>query len=234
MKTSAKWHFTPLTNDQKARLSILAKEAWAIAQGRGAVEDGVKFDDWRYTQQLEACGVASLRDANQSHFLNLRGKWFTVIGNLELAFYDLLNAGEQNEKTRQMKWRLMGFVAVLADGIKAEKARIQIVIDEAQAAKEAWSYTLALAADKGQGRRLESFGPDDLEQLCHTVINRANAKLGKGRPENRNKSQRAGKRAKKPADDAALEPFERHSNRDEQPPEIVLTQPLSEREPQPF
>ena len=128
MKSSPKWHFTPLTNDQKAILSILAKEAWSIAQARGAIEDGVMFDAWRYTQQLEACGVASLRDANQSHFLNLRGKWFTIIGNLELAFYDLLNAGEQNEKTRQMKWRLMGFVAVLADGIKAEKARVQIVI----------------------------------------------------------------------------------------------------------
>ncbi len=191
MKASPKWHFTPLTNDQKARLSILAKEAWSIAQARGAIEDGVKFDAWRYTQQLEACGVASLRDANQAHFLPLRGKWFTIIGNLELAFYDLLNAGEQNEKARQMKWRLIGFVAVLADGIRAEKARIQIMIDEPQAAKEAWSYTLALATDKGRGRRLESFGPDELEQLCHTVINRANAKLGKGKAENRNKSQRS-------------------------------------------
>lgn len=224
---------TPLTNDQKARLSILAKEAWAIAQGRGAVEDGVKFDDWRYTQQIEACGVASLRDANQSHFLNIRGKWFTIIGNLERAFYDLLTAGDQNEKTRQMKWRLMGFVAVLADGIRAEKARIQIIIAEPLAAKEAWSYTLALAADKGQGRRLESFGPDDLQQLCHTVMNRANAKLGKGRPENRNKKQRL-KRVSKPAEDDALEPFERHSNRDEQPYEIELTQPLGEREPLPL
>jgi len=190
MKQNKTWTFTPLSNQQKARLSILAKQAWMLAQKRGAIEDGVTFDQWRYDQQKEACSVASLRDADQSHFLPLRGKWFVILGNLELAFYDMLNAGDLPEKTRQMKWRLIGFVAILADGIQAEKARIKVMVEADQAAKEAWNYTLALAKDKYSGRRVESLGPDELQQLCHTVVNRANAKLGKGSAETRNKSQR--------------------------------------------
>lgn len=191
------WHLTPLSNDQKARLSILAKAAWNVAQQRGAIEDGVKFDDWRYAQQEEACGVASLREANQSHYLHLRGKWFTILGNLEQAFYDFMNGGEQNERTRQLKWRLAGAAAVLSDGIREEKARVQIVLDEAQAAVEAWNYTRALCADKFQRRRIDQLDADELEELCFTVINRANAKLGKGKAEHRNKRQREKRKAAK-------------------------------------
>lgn len=199
-----KWHFTPLSNDQKARLSILAKEAWIIAQRRGAVDDGVTFDVWRYAQQKEACGVESLKEANQSHFLAVRGKWFTIIGNLEQAFYDFLNAG--NELARQLKWRLAGEVARLADGIQAEKARENppVMIDAAKAAEEAWNYTRGMASLPLFGAKgLKNLNAEDLKRLCDTVFNRASPKLGVGKAENRNKSQR--RKALKPSKGAAGE-----------------------------
>lgn len=231
--SNPKWHFTPLSNDQKAILCILARDAFDLSLSRFAVDDGVKYDDWRREQQLKACGVASLTKANQGHFLLLRGHWFVIVGNLEAAFQDFLKAGDQNEATRQMKFRLMGQIALLAEGITFEKARIQIMLTAEQAANEAWNYTRALALDKSQRqKRLDQFAAEELEELGFTVVNRANAKLKRGKPENRNKGQRL-KKPQKAAEEIVLEPFERPSKRDEQPHEIELTQPLGEREAMP-
>ncbi|MGV3661344.1 MAG: hypothetical protein ACO1TE_14240 [Prosthecobacter sp.] len=215
MKPGSKYYMTPLSNDQKAQLCILARQAFTLSRERGAVDDDVKYDDWRAECQLEACGVASLRECNQSHYLAIRGKWFVILGNLEQAFYDFLNAGAANEACKQMKWRLMGHVAALADGIRTAKARIQIVLDAPQAATEAWIYTGHLAKDKFHGLRVDNLDAEQLEQLGFTVLNRANDKLGKGSPENRNKKQRktqAAKKALKATESGSLEPFERPSN----------------------
>lgn len=237
--STSKWHFTPLSNDQKAILCILAREAFDLSLGRFAIDDGTNYDDWRREQQLKACGVASLTKADQSHFLYLRGHWFVIIGNLESAFQDFLRAGEQNEAARQMKHRLLGQVALLAEGLKHKHAKLARLapgtplLTSEQAAQRAWAYAQHICRDQFKCR-IEALDAKGLENLGFSCTNRANDMLGKGKPENRNKSQRAGKRAKKPAEDDALEPFERHSNRDEQPYEIELTQPLGEREPQPF
>jgi hypothetical protein len=240
MNPPPKWHFTRLSRLQITGLCVMASQAHKIAKQRGDPRADVDAETWRKNGQDEATETheLSLREATQVHFLPLRGYWHVIIGNVQAAFYDFLNAGQQNEAMRQMKWRLVGEISRLADGIKAEKARlpIPILIDDPQAAKEAWAYTRAMCLDKFHGRRMEALvTPEEIEELCFTVFNRASAKLKVGSRENRNKSQRAGKRAKKPAAaDASLEPFERHSNRDEQPHEIEITQPLGEREPLPL
>lgn len=190
--SAPKWHFTRLSRLQITGLCVMASQAHKIAKTRGDPRAEVDADTWRKNGQDEATGTheLSLRAATQVHYLPLRGYWHVILGNVQAAFYDFLNAGEQNERTRQLKWRLAGEVSRLADGIQAEKARIQIVIDDAQAAKEAWAYTRAMCLDKNQGRRLDALDPEALKQLCDTVFNRASAKLKVGRPENRNKSQR--------------------------------------------
>lgn len=236
------WHFTRLSAVQIKQLCTMAGQARIIAKTRFDERAEVDAESWRKWGQDEATGVKglSLRKATQVHYLPIRGFWFNLLGNCEQAFNDYLNSGEQNEAMREIKWRLAGEVSRLADGIKAEKARglFPVVITDEQAAKEAWNYTHAVCPDKFQGRRLSGLNsPEEIEQLCTTIFNRASAKLGVGKAENRNKSQRAGQAARrksKPVEAEVLEPFERSSSRAEEPVEIELTEPLGSREPLPF
>lgn len=215
--SAPKWHFTRLSRLQITGLCVMASQAHKIAKTRGDPRAEVDAETYRKNGQDEATGMheLSLREATQVHYLPLRGYWHVIIGNVQEAFYDFLHSGEQNERMRQLKWRLAGEVSRLADGIQYEKARlpIPVQIDEAQAAKEAWAYTRAMCLDKFQGRRVEALvTPEEIEQLCHTVFNRASAKLKVGSRENRNKSQRAGKRAKKPVLSGSEEALETPSS----------------------
>ena len=208
--SAPKWHFTRLSRLQITGLCVMATLAYRIAKTRGDPRAEVDADTWRKNGQDEATEMheLSLRKAAQVHYLPIRGYWHVIIGNVQEAFYDFLNSGPRNEAMRQMKWRLAGEVSRLAEGIQHEKARlpIPVQIDEAQAAKEAWDYTRAMCLDKFQGRRVEALvTPEEIEQLCHTVFNRASAKLKVGRAENRNKKQRAGKRGVRSAPEEALE-----------------------------
>lgn len=194
--------FTRLSALQIKGLCALASQAFKAAKARGAVPDDMTADEWRREGQMEAAGVASLKLATQEHYLAIKGKWFTVLGNLEEAFYCFLNASAEHEATRQMRWRLMGQVALLADGIQHRhfiETSVRLADDES--ARQAWAYTKSLARDKG-GKSLESLDADALEQLGFTVVNRANAKRGKGDSMKRNKSQR--RAARRPDDVSQL------------------------------
>lgn len=202
MPPPPKWHFTRLSRLQITGLCVMASQAHKIAKQRGDPRADVDAETWRKNGQDEATDTheLSLREATQVHYLPIRGYWHVIIGNVQEAFYDFLNSGEQNEATRQVKWRLAGEVSRLADGIQAEKERETppVIIDDAKAAAEAWAYTRWFATQERFAKKgLNSLGPDELWQLCDTVFNRASAKLKVGKPEQRNKSQRAGKRAKK-------------------------------------
>lgn len=184
-------YFTPLSSEQIKSLCALANHAYKAARSRGAIDDDLKADDYRKQGQLEATGVDSLKKANQSHFLEIRGKWWTVIGNLEQAFYDFLNAGPQNEARRQMAWRLAGQVSFLAEAMKFRDERDKgITLSDPDAARQAWAYTNALARSKSGSDRLETLTAEQLEQLGFTLNNRANAMRGVGSSQSRNKSQR--------------------------------------------
>lgn len=206
--------FTKLSGEQIKLLCTLAGIAQKAAKARFDPKAEVDADTWRKNGQDAATGLEgfSLRQANQSHFLPLRGHWFVIIGNLEQAFADFLAADAANVARTQMAWRLMGQVALLAEGIKAERARISITLDDAQAAAEAWRYTGALAKDKFGGRSIQAITWHELEQLGFTVVNRANAKLGKGDPGDRNKRQRRKSKPAQAAPESSLDPFERPSS----------------------
>ncbi|WP_345735701.1 hypothetical protein [Prosthecobacter algae] len=205
---------TPLSKVQITQLCALASKAFKAAQARGALDDGMTAEQYRREGQMEAAQVASLKEANQGHYLEIRGKWWTVIGNLERAFYDFLNAGPENEARRQMAWRLAGQVSALADTLatnahdKATNEAIRALRPEEQlpeiprmsaeeAARQAWAYTRSIAVARFAGRSMESLDPDQLEQLGFTIINRTSAKRGVGDSWTRNKSQRRSKTSKK-------------------------------------
>ena len=210
MKPPSKWHLTGLSHPQKARLSILAREAWEVAKQRGAVDDSMTYDEWRHEQQKEACGLASLKEATQAHFLALRGKWFVILGNLEQAFYDMLNAGEANEARRHMAWRLTGQMDSIAEGIiyrheqlRREKPGMP-ALTTAEAAQQAWAYASYICTQEFKCK-ISELDARGLELLGFTLTNRANAMLRKGSAENRNKSQRAQKRRAKNTPEEPLE-----------------------------
>lgn len=222
MKTPPKnWQSTKLSTTQIRQLCTMAGQAFKAAKGRGdpRTEDGA--DAYRKAGQQEAAQIESLKDAHQGHYLALVGYWFTQIGNLEEAFYALLNAGDASEARRQMAWRLMGEISRLAKGIKAQKGRIQIMLSDYEAAHEAWRYTQHIAKDKFDGRHIDSLDAQELEQLGFTVFNRASPMLKVGKDENRNKKQRAAQTVKKSAAKDPLEPFSRAV---EKPAETLQTE----------
>lgn len=194
----------PLNNNQKTRLAILARMAFAISKQRGAVDDDADFDQWRYATQGEAVGLPTLglREAVQGQFRELRGRFFVILGNAEAAFEDFMQGGDEKELRRQRMHRLAGNVGALAEFWRGEKG-----IDEPEAARQAWAYTTAIARDKARGRPLAELTAQELTQLGFTILNRLNQKRGVGSAANRNKSQRA--KAQKPAAPDTAEAFPR-------------------------
>jgi hypothetical protein len=183
--------FSRLSARQIKHLCMLAGQAYKIARARGAVDDDTTADAYRRAGQIEAANVASLKDAGQHHYLPILGKWFTVIGRLDEAFYAFLNEGPENEARRQKAWLLAGHVAHLAATIGTRhKSQTAVELPAEETARQAWSYTTSIARDKYHGRRLESLDAVELEKLMYTVINRTNAKRGIGDSATRNKSQK--------------------------------------------
>lgn len=210
MKTPPKnWQRTLLSPVQIRQLCMMASQAFKAAKLRSDPRTEAGAEAYRKAGQQDAAQIDSLKQAHQGHYLALVGYWFTQIGNLEEAFYALLHAGDASEARRQMAWRLMGEISRLANGIKAQKGRIQIVLSDYEAAHEAWRYAQAIAKDKFNGRRIDSLDAQELEQLAFTVSNRASPMLGKGEDANRNKKQRAQGKAKKATAKDPLEPFSR-------------------------
>jgi hypothetical protein len=211
MKKTSKWQKTGLSAIQIKQLCTLAGQAFKVAKLRGdpRTEDGA--DAYRKAGQMEAAQIESLKAAHQGHYLALRGYWFTILGNLEQAFYDFLNAGDASEARRQMAWRLMGQIAHLADGIayKHQALRAQNAelpdLTPTEAAEQAWKYAESISRSSHRGR-IADLDARGVEQLGFTLTNRTNAMLGKGQAENRNKSQR--NKASKPAPTDLKEPLE--------------------------
>jgi hypothetical protein len=184
---------TRLSPVQVKALCSLANKAYKVAKSRHAIDDETTADDYRKAGQKEAAGIESLKDAHQGHYLAIKGKWFVVLGQLEEAFDLFLRAGDQAQHHAQMKWRLIGQIAHLADAIKAAHLeQTQIALSDAEVARQAWAYTNAMARDKSAAKtaRLQDLTTRELEQLGFTVTNRANAKLGVGHSSTRNKNQR--------------------------------------------
>lgn len=203
MSTPKRIYLTPLSGKQIKHLCMLANEAFKAAKARpGAVDDHVTAEMFRKEGQLEAVGKASLKDCHQGDYLELVGKWFTVIGNLEAAFYAFMDAGAAAEHRRQMAWRLMGQVYALSCAM-AERENTRPGVPMPQ---QAWEYTRSICRDKFKGLAITSLDGFQLEQLGFTVVSRANAMRGVGSTRTRNTSQ-AKRRGVKASEEAFQRPL---------------------------
>lgn len=148
---------SPLTNDQKQTLAILARRAFdfagAKARGRGEPWNGdsAHFEEWRHEHVAKACGKVGLRCCTQLDFRAVRSHFNDLLGNTRAAFNDALAA--ETEPLRQAQ-------AVLVRELKAAGLRIdyalaicrnqfKCALDDANA-KQVWSlvYTVRNRAAK--------------------------------------------------------------------------------------
>ncbi|MDD3885376.1 MAG: hypothetical protein PHI35_00710 [Victivallaceae bacterium] len=95
----------PLTREQKARLMILAREAFE----KHCAETGERFtaaglETWRRAEQVKACGKASLRASSQMDFLPLKAHFLNLLGDSGNALNLLLH--QQTEPARQARFKL--------------------------------------------------------------------------------------------------------------------------------
>ena len=77
---------SPLTNEQKATLCIMAREAYDKV---GHLMSDY-YDSWRHEQQQEACGRSSLCTATQKDYRALRGHFRMLLGYKKSAFKDFV------------------------------------------------------------------------------------------------------------------------------------------------
>lgn len=89
----------PLTNGQKARICILAREAWEAECRPG------DFGDWRHEQQARACGHGSLLACAQADYLLLTAHFKNLLGRSGAAFRDLMRHGTEGKRLAVHKLR---------------------------------------------------------------------------------------------------------------------------------
>lgn len=89
----------PLDNGQKAKICMLAREAWE--------EEGRPGDpqEWRHQEQARACGHGSLRACGQEHYLLLKGHFLSLLGREDAAFRALVRHGTEDRRVALHKLR---------------------------------------------------------------------------------------------------------------------------------
>lgn len=187
-----------LTKPQIIGLCSLANLAYKRAKERGGIEEGDTAETFRRREQLAAVKVESLKQMHQGHYRSLKAHWLYLIGLLGPAYELLIKTGDGQEQRELMQWQISGCAANLAIAFQHNGQKLDGAVDGA------WAYILKLARVKFEGRKLSDLDTLEMVQLRDTVINRTNAQMGRGKAENRNKSQRA----KKPAPTAEEYEFE--------------------------
>lgn len=154
---AASWTNQPLSNEQKAKLSIAARAAYEIQSEAGLVD--APLDDWRRDQTKIACGVASFRDATNTHFRSILAHFLRLSGRVEDA-----------EKIWKTTGRVAGSNQIGDTHENREVARAiltRLVADSRGLISQ--GYVTAIAADKFPGKDLQHLTAGDLQDLVITI-----------------------------------------------------------------
>lgn len=178
----------PLSRDQKATLSVLAAEAFAIQSRHGLVEEGTKVDAWRRAESIAAAGVR-ISEAKQAHYRPLLGHFQALAGKQTADTLANITAAEDDPDRQAVMQHLRNAVAGFAE--TPDK------IGEKTGWHRAESYLLTIANNQRSGVRVntlaqlaETWPVAKLWSLVYTMRNRTAAKDGRGYSADRNKSQR--------------------------------------------
>jgi hypothetical protein len=125
----------PLSKEQKARLSMLARKAAEVQRVSGGYK---AVDAWRHEISIRACGVR-ISEATQAHWADLKSAFEDLGGRPEKAFSTQMRAGDN--KRRVAMWKLTQ--ALNAKGLAPEyagkicRAQFKCQLEEASA-KQLW------------------------------------------------------------------------------------------------
>lgn len=197
----------PLSKAQKARLSILAREAFDLLDRHGliAVEGSspsARFKAWASEEKIKAVGIASLTDCRNAHYRTLRGHFLGLAGKEDQEFEDYTRTGRVKDHgaaddthERRETFRKLIMDELLAHGRRCDPRHEDFDQDIAATVEEkggiiTGAYVVAIAKRKNQGKPLGALTAERLRQILITVRNRISAKEGRGTAATRNKSQR--------------------------------------------
>jgi hypothetical protein len=91
---------SPLSNEQKARICIIAKEAFLKASQNCTFRN---FKEWRRQEQLEAIGKESLRECVQSDYLALLAHFQNLAGESGRAVKNIIRAAAEERAVARNK-----------------------------------------------------------------------------------------------------------------------------------
>ena len=171
----------PLTHAEIKPLAIEAKRAFDIQKENDLLEPGETFDTWRRAQVLEATDGRAAGLSKACH-----GQWRAILQHfLALQGRDI--------ESYQMGMRTGAAAipqATPTETIEDREQAAHVLAETLEQTRYRQPYAEAIAYGKFGTRDLGRLSAPQLMALVFTLRNRANARDGKGRTANRNKSQR--------------------------------------------
>lgn len=191
-----------LTNLQKSHLSQLAAKAYAsmekmdLIDNPSALSRSAHMTEWRHEETRKACGLASLKEATNSHFRSIKAHFLHLLGDDAGAFEMQMKTGKPYGRSEKK------------DTHESRETARHLIISELnhhyhRSRSPHWCdaitenggtitapYVEAIARAQFQTDRLDSLTAAQLTRLLYTVRNRIAAREGRGKTADRNKSQR--------------------------------------------
>lgn len=165
-KAAREWTAKPLSNAQKMRISIAARDAFKVLQHLG-LDDNMKFDDWRHFVTKKCCGIASLKEATNNQFRIIYGTFLQLGGKEKEAQVFLGKTGmvkgsdelkDTHERREQARFLISNLIGK-SDGLITHE------------------YMVSIAADKFNNKPLADLTASQLQDLFITLNARLQAKL---------------------------------------------------------
>jgi hypothetical protein len=163
-------------------LAIEAKRAYDMQKEHGLLEAGESFDTWRRRQVLEATGgkAAGLSKASHGQFRAILATFLALQGR-DIASY----------KTSMRTGQAPAPRATPAETIEDREQARNLLDHVMMATGYRQPYVMAVSKGKFGTGNYAALNAAQLMELVYTLRNRANARDGKGKAANRNKSQKA-------------------------------------------
>jgi hypothetical protein len=185
------------------RKEVEAEEPFLAFARRAAGTVDAYQRQWRHlhVKQATAGRAAGLRQVARADFGDVLGHFLNLAGLTAQAFEAMMRGGKANEDARQSGHSVEELIERLARHFAGQVAQKEPSYTPAQCGDagraRAGAYVAAIEKSRFEGKRWQTLPPWRQCQMHDTLQNRLNAMLGLGKPENRNKRQRAAARTRR-------------------------------------
>jgi len=132
----------PLSNDQKARLCILAKDAYLLQPGASRCPDAATLDAFRHAEVAHATGKPGLTACTQDDWNLLHAHFLALTGETGQAFNAAVKHGTEPKRIAEFKLNQALQKAGLppADAAKICRSKYKCALEDATA-PQLWKLT---------------------------------------------------------------------------------------------